>query len=264
MQAREADTEGFIERDGVRIDYEVHGTGPRTILLLPTWTVIHKRFWKLQVPYLARHFRVVIYDGPGNGHSDRSLDPRAYDRDAQVRYIVDVLDATATERAVVVGMSVAPSLGPASRREPPHPRSRFDIHRTVGRCRGRSCTAGRCWRVGHPAAIAGPVHRSRPRHSLGKGQPSLLARELRGLLVVLLRKVFLRGPLHEADRRCRLLGTRNDPGGHHRIGPGEGHHEARSRRALPIHHLSGAVHPWRPGRPQPGHQVEAHRGADGR
>lgn len=49
---------------------------------------------------------MVSYDGPGNGLSDRPLDPAAYDRDRQVRYAVDVLDVTGTDRAVTVGLSL--------------------------------------------------------------------------------------------------------------------------------------------------------------
>ena len=106
MKAREPDAEGYIERDGVKIHYEVHGDGGTTILLLPTWTIVHKRFWKLQIPYLSRHHRVIAYDGPGNGKSDRPLDPAAYDHDRQVQYAVDVLDATGTDNAVIVGLSM--------------------------------------------------------------------------------------------------------------------------------------------------------------
>ncbi len=105
-RAREPDAEGFVERHGVKIHYEVYGQGGPTILLLPTWTIIHKRFWKLQVPYLSRHHRVVTYDGPGNGRSDRPVDPAAYDSDRQVEYALDVLDSTRTDRAVVVGLSL--------------------------------------------------------------------------------------------------------------------------------------------------------------
>jgi pimeloyl-ACP methyl ester carboxylesterase/predicted glycosyltransferase len=107
MRASRADAEGFVEHLGVKIHYEVHGSGGPTILLLPTWTIVHKRFWKLQVPYLARHFRVVTYDGPGNGQSDRPLTPEAYEQAAQVAYALAVLDATGTDRAVVVGLSRA-------------------------------------------------------------------------------------------------------------------------------------------------------------
>jgi pimeloyl-ACP methyl ester carboxylesterase len=107
MRARLADSEGFVEQDGVKIHYEVYGAGDVTILLMPTWTLIHKRFWKGQLPYLSRHYRVVTYDGPGNGRSDRPLEPAAYRHQAQVGYALRVLDATGTDRAVLVGLSMA-------------------------------------------------------------------------------------------------------------------------------------------------------------
>jgi pimeloyl-ACP methyl ester carboxylesterase len=107
MRAREPDAEGYVERDGVKLHYEVFGAGAPTLLLMPTWTIIHTRFWKAQVPYLARHFRVVTYDGPGNGRSDRPLDPAPYGYEAQGRSALAVLDATGTERALPVSLSMA-------------------------------------------------------------------------------------------------------------------------------------------------------------
>jgi pimeloyl-ACP methyl ester carboxylesterase/predicted glycosyltransferase len=107
MRARLPDSEGYVEHLGVKIHYEIHGTGTPTILLLPAWTIVHKRFWKMQVPYLARHHRVVTFDGPGNGRSDRPLAPEAYDQAAQLAYALAVLDATGTDRAVLVGLSRA-------------------------------------------------------------------------------------------------------------------------------------------------------------
>ena len=38
MRARYPDTEGYVERDGVRIFYEVFGEGEPTVLLLPSWS----------------------------------------------------------------------------------------------------------------------------------------------------------------------------------------------------------------------------------
>ncbi|GAA3232480.1 alpha/beta hydrolase [Actinocorallia longicatena] len=107
MRARSADGEGFVERDGVRIHYEVYGDGEPAVLLMPTWTVVHKRFWKAQIPYLARHHRVIVYDGPGNGESGRPLDPAAYTPEAQVGYATAVLDAAGAGRAVLVALSKA-------------------------------------------------------------------------------------------------------------------------------------------------------------
>jgi pimeloyl-ACP methyl ester carboxylesterase/predicted glycosyltransferase len=107
MRARQPDHHGHIERAGTKIHYEVHGNGGPTILLLPTWPVVDSRVWKMQVPYLARHFRVVTFDPPGNGASDRPTEAAAYRLDAQVGYALDVLDATGTGRAVVAGLSQA-------------------------------------------------------------------------------------------------------------------------------------------------------------
>ena len=91
MRAREPDSEGYVDRVGVKLHWEVFGEGQPTLLLLPTWTIIHTRFWKAQVPYLARHFRVVTYDGPGNGRSDRPEVPRPYGYEAQGQAAAAVL-----------------------------------------------------------------------------------------------------------------------------------------------------------------------------
>ena len=105
MRVLAPDLEGDVASQGVRIHFEVTGQGGPTILLLPTWTIVHQRMWKAQVPYLSRHFRVVSYDGPGNGRSDRPLEQAAYHHDVQVGHALAVLEATGTERAVVVGLS---------------------------------------------------------------------------------------------------------------------------------------------------------------
>jgi pimeloyl-ACP methyl ester carboxylesterase len=71
MRACQPVVDGYVERDGVKVFYEVFGQGEPTVLLLPTWSIVHSRVWKLQVPCLARHYRVVTLDGRGNGRSDR-------------------------------------------------------------------------------------------------------------------------------------------------------------------------------------------------
>ena len=110
-RARYPDAEGYVERDGIRVFYEVYGEGEPTVLLLPTWSVIHSRHWKMQIPYLARHCRVVAFDGRGNGKSDRPRDASAYDEREFAADALAVMDATSTERAVIVGFSLGGQRG---------------------------------------------------------------------------------------------------------------------------------------------------------
>src|SRR5207248_7651147 len=105
-RAQYPDATGLVERDGVHLRWEVYGDGEPTILLLPTWSIVHSRHWKMQVPYLARHYRVVTFDGRGNGRSDRPTGPDAYAEREFVADAVAVMDATETERAVVAGLSM--------------------------------------------------------------------------------------------------------------------------------------------------------------
>src|SRR6266571_960858 len=110
-RARNPDEEGYVERDGVRVFYEVYGTGEPTVFLLPTWSIIHSRHWKMQIPYLARHCRVVTFDGRGNGRSDRPPEASAYDEREFAADALAVLDATETQRAVIVGFSLGGQRG---------------------------------------------------------------------------------------------------------------------------------------------------------
>jgi pimeloyl-ACP methyl ester carboxylesterase/predicted glycosyltransferase len=103
-RARYPDSSGYIKRDGVRLYYEVYGSGEPTVLLLPTWSVLHSRHWKMQIPYLARHCRVVTFDGRGNGRSDRPV--AGYEEAEFAADALAVMNATATERAVLVSLSL--------------------------------------------------------------------------------------------------------------------------------------------------------------
>jgi pimeloyl-ACP methyl ester carboxylesterase len=96
---------GYVERDGVRTFYEVYGDGDPTILFLPTWSLVHSRVWRNQIAYFARHYRVVLFDGRGNGRSDRPSEPGAYQVPEFMLDALAVLDATGTDRVVSVSLS---------------------------------------------------------------------------------------------------------------------------------------------------------------
>jgi pimeloyl-ACP methyl ester carboxylesterase len=111
MRAAQPIAAGYVERAGLRLGYELFGDGDPTILLLPTWTIIHSRFWKMQAPYLCRHYRVITYDGPGNGRSDRTTDPERYRAGAYAEDAAAVLDACGVERVLLVGLSLGAKYG---------------------------------------------------------------------------------------------------------------------------------------------------------
>jgi len=105
-RARYPDDSGYVEREGVRLFYEVYGTGEPTLVLLPTWSLIHSRHWKMQIPYLSRHYRVVTFDGRGNGRSDRPSDQKAYAEQLFAADALAVMDATGTDQAILVSLSI--------------------------------------------------------------------------------------------------------------------------------------------------------------
>ncbi len=97
--------EGFAERSGVRLFYEIYGEGERTLLFVPPWAVVHSRVWKAQIAYFARLCRVVVYDPRGNGRSDRPRGEAAYSERELARDIGTVLDASGTASASIVTLS---------------------------------------------------------------------------------------------------------------------------------------------------------------
>jgi pimeloyl-ACP methyl ester carboxylesterase len=104
-RARYPDETGYVERDGVNVFWELYGDGEPTILFLPTWSIVPSRFWKAQIPYFARHCRVLTFDGRGAGRSDRPAGPECYSVDQFAGDALAVLDATGTKSAALVGFS---------------------------------------------------------------------------------------------------------------------------------------------------------------
>jgi pimeloyl-ACP methyl ester carboxylesterase/predicted glycosyltransferase len=106
-RARYPDEEGYVERDGVKTFYEVYEGGGPTILFLAPWSIVHSRCWKMQIPYFARHGRVVTFDPRGNGRSDRPMGPGAYDEREYAADTLAVMEATGTDSAVLVSHSLS-------------------------------------------------------------------------------------------------------------------------------------------------------------
>lgn len=77
----------------------IHGSGPG----VSAWAN-----WRLTIPDLARHFRVIAPDIVGFGYTERPVD--AYDLDTWTRHVMGVLDALGIEQTHVVGNSFGGSL----------------------------------------------------------------------------------------------------------------------------------------------------------
>ena len=98
---------GSVERDGVRVHWERYGDSDPAILFLPSWTIIHSRLWKAQLPYFGRHFRALTFDPRGNGLSDHPADPALYHEEEFAADALAVMDAVGVERAFLVAPSLA-------------------------------------------------------------------------------------------------------------------------------------------------------------
>ena len=93
-----------INRDGVNICYEVHGSGPP--LLLTHGYSSTRGMWQGQIAALSRHYKLVLWDMRGHGQSDYPEDPAAYSEALTVADIAALLDAAGAGEAVVGGLSL--------------------------------------------------------------------------------------------------------------------------------------------------------------
>jgi pimeloyl-ACP methyl ester carboxylesterase/predicted glycosyltransferase len=105
MRAKLPASCGIVERDGVKVAYEVTGDGPDTMVFLPPWSIVHSRVYKAQVPYFSERFRCITYDGRGNGRSDRPDEVAAYSLDQYVHDALAVMEATRAGPSIIVGLS---------------------------------------------------------------------------------------------------------------------------------------------------------------
>jgi pimeloyl-ACP methyl ester carboxylesterase/predicted glycosyltransferase len=105
MRAKLPSEEGFVDREGVKLRYEIYGDGLETMVFIPPWAIVHSRVYKAQLPYFSERFRCITFDPRGNGKSDRPADVASYSLENYVADAIAVMDATNAGSAVVVGLS---------------------------------------------------------------------------------------------------------------------------------------------------------------
>ena len=175
-----------INRDGVQIYYEVHGSGPP--LLLTHGYSSTAQMWQGQIEALSEHHKLVLWDMRGHGRSDYPGDASVYSEALTVADIAALLDEVGTTSAIVGGLSLGGYMSLAFYRAHPErvralliidtgPGFRKDDAREAWNQRALD-TGDRFEREGLEALKSGSRERSMVSHRDASG----LARAARGML----------------------------------------------------------------------------------
>jgi pimeloyl-ACP methyl ester carboxylesterase len=93
-----------LNRDGVEIYYEVHGSGP-TLFLTHGYSSTSE-MWQGQIEALSKRHQLVLWDMRGHGRSDYPDDPAAYSEASTIADIAALLDEVGARTAIVGGLSL--------------------------------------------------------------------------------------------------------------------------------------------------------------
>jgi pimeloyl-ACP methyl ester carboxylesterase len=88
--------------DGIRIHYEVHGSGDPVLLIMGLGSNAYG--WYRTIPWLAERYEVIAFDNRGTGRSDAPAG--AYALEQMAADAIAVLDAAGRGRVHVVGASL--------------------------------------------------------------------------------------------------------------------------------------------------------------
>lgn len=93
-----------LDRNGVKIHYEVHGSGPA--LLLTHGYSATEKMWQGQIAPLSKHHTLILWDMRGHGESDAPDDDAQYGEPQTVADMTALLDAVGAKRAIIGGLSL--------------------------------------------------------------------------------------------------------------------------------------------------------------
>jgi pimeloyl-ACP methyl ester carboxylesterase len=106
-----------LDRDGVQIHYEVHGSGP--VILLTHGYSSTAQMWAGQIEPLSRNHTLVLWDMRGHGQSDYPEDDSLYSEEATVADMAALLDTVGARTAIVGGLSLGGYMSLAFHRRHP-------------------------------------------------------------------------------------------------------------------------------------------------
>ena len=93
-----------LDRNGVKIHYETHGSGP-AILLTHGYSST-AAMWRGQVDLLSKDHMLILWDMRGHGDSDYPEDQSQYSEEHTVADMAALLDAVGAKDAVIGGLSL--------------------------------------------------------------------------------------------------------------------------------------------------------------
>ncbi|MBI3677510.1 MAG: alpha/beta fold hydrolase [Proteobacteria bacterium] len=93
-----------LDRNGVKIHYEVYGSGPA--LLLSHGYSATTKMWQGQIEALAKRHTLILWDMRGHGESDSPENVSQYGEPQTVADMAALLDVVGAKQAIIGGLSL--------------------------------------------------------------------------------------------------------------------------------------------------------------
>jgi pimeloyl-ACP methyl ester carboxylesterase len=100
---KDPDSNIAISSDGVEIHYEIHGKGENTLIFVHGWCC-DKSYWREQIPYFSKSYRIVLIDLAGHGES--GLNRNSWAIEAFGDDVACVAKKLGTTKVVLIGHSM--------------------------------------------------------------------------------------------------------------------------------------------------------------
>ena len=97
------DRSGFLDADGQKIWWELHGTGDREAVCLLNGLAMHTKAWYSFLPLLTDEYDVILYDFLGQGDSSKENIP--YSITEFAHYLARIMDELDIDKVHPMGIS---------------------------------------------------------------------------------------------------------------------------------------------------------------
>ena len=94
----------YLDRDGARIYFEVHGQGPA--ILLTSGFAAESGMWKGQIEPFSENHTLITWDMRGHGRTKTPAQESAFSQSLTTKDMAALLDETGFDRAIIGGLSL--------------------------------------------------------------------------------------------------------------------------------------------------------------